>query len=429
MSPASHLPPFAVGRDLAAELEKYADLIIRVGLNVQPDQTVYIGSVSSPTQLDCADFARLLVRKAYAAGARKVHVFWGDDETNKIGLVHAPLEGLGEVTPGLVRWFEEEAEQNAAFAYLFAPNPTLLADVDPERVGVARKAGATALAGFMRWTGSMAANWCIAGHPRAGWAKTVHPDLPVDKAIERLWWEVLHTARVLTDDPVAEWQAHTARLKARTTYLNERRFAKLHFRAPGTDLVVGLPAGHLWQGGADANTRTGVVFAANIPTEEVFCAPLRTEVDGTVTATMPLNLGGVLVEGLRLTVADGRVVDFDADSGREAFAKVLETDEGARYFGEVALVSADSPIAELGTLFYNTLYDENAACHLAIGRAYPINLEGGTELSQEEQVARGLNYSATHIDFMIGSRQLDVDGITAAGEVVPLLRAGLWVAE
>lgn len=429
MSQASHLPPFAAGRDLAAELDKYADLIVRVGLNVQPDQTVYIGSVSSPTQLDCADFARKLMRKAYAAGARKVTVYWGDDESNKIGLVHAPFDSLKEVTPGPVRWFEEAAKDGAAFAYLYAPNPTLLADVDPERVAVSRQAGAAALAGFARYTSSMAVNWCIAGHPRAAWAQTVHPDLPVEQAIERLWWEVLYTARVLTDDPVAEWQAHSARLKTRTAFLNERRFAGLHFRAPGTDLTVGLPEGHIWHGGADSNTRTGVVFAPNIPTEEVFCAPLRTAVNGTVAATMPLNLGGVLVEGLRMTVADGRVTDFSADTGADAVAKLLETDEGARYFGEVALVPADSPVAELGTLFYNTLYDENAACHLALGRAYPINLDGGTELSQEEQVARGLNYSTTHVDFMIGSRELDVDGVTASGETVPLLRAGLWVAE
>ena len=228
------------------------------------------------------------------------------------------------------------------------------------------------------------------------------------------------------EDPVAAWRDHIAQLKSRQNHMNAKRYKGFHYRAPGTDLRVDMPEGYLWLGGGDEN-EAGVYFVANMPTEEIYTMPHRTGVNGTVTSTPPLNLNGRLVESMKLTFKDGKVVEYEAESGREHLTTLLETDEGASYLGEMALVPHDSPISQLNRVFYNTGIDENASCHFALGAAYPVNIEGGTKMSKEELLARGANVSLTHVDFMIGSAELDIDGVLADGTIEPVFRGGRWV--
>ncbi|HET7616529.1 MAG TPA: aminopeptidase, partial [Bacillales bacterium] len=241
-----------------------------------------------------------------------------------------------------------------------------------------------------------------------------------------LWDTVFKMTRADREDPVAAWDEHQKSLNEKVEYLNRKKFAKLHYLAPGTDLTIAFPEGHKWVGGGSPN-EDGVDFIANIPTEEVFTLPLKTGVNGTVSNTKPLNYSGNLIDHFSLTFENGRIVDFDAEQGKDTLKRLIETDEGSHYLGEVALVPNDSPISQSGLIFFNTLYDENASCHLAIGKAYPSSLEGGSKMDAEELEQQGANSSLAHVDFMIGSDKLDIDGITKDGDVEPLFREGNWV--
>jgi aminopeptidase len=408
---------------LLANLDRYAAVLVRVGLNVQPDQKVLVlgAPVSAP------ELVRRVVAQAYAAGARDVFVEWFDDECARLRMAHAPLAALDEVPRWKVEGYTALCEEEgAAILSLEGADPEYLHGVAPERVNRALQAGQRAFERLNTLLSADRVSWAVGAVATPGWARRLYPGRPSESAVAELWADIFGVCRVEAADPVAAWRAHLDRLAARARTLNDLRLRRLVYRAPGTDLVVELPEGHRWVSGGAVNAK-GVPFVANLPTEEVFTLPHREGVTGTVRATLPLYYAGNRVEGIRLTFREGEVVDFDAERGREVLAGILDTDDGARRLGEVALVDQSSPVARLGRLFQNTLFDENASSHLALGRAYPFTLEGGAELSPDELRARGANHSLTHVDFMVGSEAFDVDGEDARGRRIPVLRAGRFV--
>jgi aminopeptidase len=404
------------------KLEKYAELSIKVGLNVQKDQTVVI-----MTPISCADFVRKVTLKAYEAGARNVVIDWEDDESKAIRLRAAPEEALSEYP---MMWkasgFEQLAKEGAAFFQIYAPNSDLLKGINPERIAKANKATAAARNGFLSYLRNSSVNWTLVSVPTAEWSAKVFPDLQEEERIAKLWDMIFQLTRIDQEDPVKAWEQHIQRLQEKQEYLNGKRYAKLHYRGPGTDLMVELPKKHLWVSAGSYSER-GIYYVPNLPTEEVFTTPLKTGVNGTVKSTMPLSYSGSLIEDFSFTFENGKIVKATSEQGEDVLQTMIDMDEGARYLGEIALVPHDSPISNSHLIYYNTLFDENASCHLAIGSAYPFCMEGGTKMSKEELEAEGSNVSLTHVDFMIGSAELDIDGITQDGTVEPLFRKGNWV--
>ena len=401
-------------------LSRYAELIVKVGLNLQPGQRLLVRA-----PIDAAPLARHVAAQAYDLGARLVEVLYNDPHLLLTRYRHAPADAFTEhstwpVTAGL-----EYAENGHAILSIVGSDPDLLKGVDPARISQVQRTEGQAAAPLSRLISADAINWCVVGYATPAWAARVFPDRPPDEQQARLWEAIFHTVRLDAPDPLAAWEAHAAELAARTAFLNERQYTALHFTGPGTDLTVGMPYNHRWLGGA-APTGNGINNIANVPTEEVFSAPHRNRVDGTVRATMPLSYAGNLVENFSLTFREGRVVDVQAEKGEDLLRRLIETDEGAARLGEIALVPAGSPIARAGILFYNTLFDENAASHIALGRAYRNCIDGCEGLDDADFAALGGNSSTTHVDFMIGSAEIDVDGITGDGAAEPLMRAGEW---
>ncbi|MEW9121606.1 MAG: aminopeptidase [Thermotaleaceae bacterium] len=400
-------------------LEKYGRILIKTGINIQPNQILVIHS-----PIECASFTRLVAQIAYQEGAKDVVINWKDELFSKIRYINAPEE----VFDGFPHWQKEfylsYVREGAAFLTIAASDPELLRDVDPERIARAQKASSH---GLREYRESLMGNknvWCVASIPTKAWAKKVFPKLNEDEAIEKLWEAIFKTVRVDAQDPIAAWDEHKARLKERMERLNERAFKYLHFKNElGTDLKLELPEGHLWLGGSEA-TPEGIEFIANLPTEEVFTLPQKTGVHGRVVSAMPLNYNGNLVEDFSLTFKDGKVIDFSARKGYDTLKKLLETDEGSCYLGEVALVPYDSPISRMNILFYNTLFDENASCHLALGKAYPVCIKNSENMKKEELESLGMNDSLIHEDFMIGTADLEIMGITAEGEEIPVFHKG-----
>jgi aminopeptidase len=404
-------------------LESYVTLLLRLGVNLQPGQNLIINSTSAPVE-EVAPVMRLMTRKAYELGARTVYPQWEDGEIARTRMLLAPDAALSDVQMWRVRWLEEQSEQGSAFLTLLAPDPDLFEGVATERLTTARRAGARAMARFSEAASKLAHPWSVGAIATRAWARKVHPDLSESDALAALWRYIFTATRIDQPDPLQAWRDHIAQLKTHLDDLNRQRFTRLHYRAPGTDLAIDLPAGHLWVGGG-ANAHKGNTFVPNIPTEEVFSLPARGGVNGEVSSTMPLEYNGGMIEGIRLTLQDGRIVAYSATRGEDALKSIIETDEGSHYLGEVALVPNDSPV-NTGTPVFNTLFDENAACHIAIGRAYPICIEGGETMTPDELAAHGVNRSDAHVDFMIGSAELDIDGDTASGERVPVFRHGMW---
>jgi aminopeptidase len=402
-------------------LEKYAELAVKVGVNVQPGQTL---SVNAP--IEAAAFVRLIARKAYEAGAKHVYVDWNDDEITRIKYEKAPDEAFREYPMWQARGREEMAENNAAFLSVIGSDPDLLRGIDPRRIADWNKAAGAALKTWRQYTMSDRVSWSIVAVSSPAWAAKVFPELDASRQTDALWDAIFAAVRVDREDPVEAWKRHGAMLDAKADYLNGRKFRILRYRAPGTDLTIELPQGHLWVSGGSVNAQ-GTPFMANMPTEEVFTAPLREGVNGTVRSTKPLSYGGNLIKNFALTFKEGRIVDVTAEEGLEVLQHLIETDEGSRYLGEVSFVPHESPISKTNRIFYNTLFDENASCHLAIGKAYAFCLENGKGMSPEELERSGLNSSLVHVDFMIGSAELDIDGETADGKTEPLFRRGNWV--
>ncbi|CQR70716.1 Aminopeptidase 2 [Sporomusa ovata DSM 2662] len=402
-----------------AMLEKYAQLVVKTGINIQQNQTLVI---SSP--LECAPFARSIATFAYKAGAREVVMNWKDELSSKIKFLQAPDEIFDEFPEWQKEFYLFYARQGAAFISIAASDPELLKDVNPERVVRVQKAGNTALKEYRERMMSNKNAWSVVSIPTQAWAQKVFPEVSAEEAMEKLWTAIFKAVRVDTADPVAAWQEHSRQLKQSMDYLNSHKFKLLHYKnSLGTDLKVELPAGHLWLGGPEY-TDDGIEFVANMPTEEVFTLPKKSGVNGVVMSSKPLNYNGTLIDDFSLTFKDGRIVDCKAEQGQAVLEKLVETDEGSHYLGEVALVPYNSPISNANILFYNTLFDENASCHLAIGKAYPICLENGVTMNQTELEQAGANDSMVHVDFMIGTIDLEITGTTATGEIIPVFKNG-----
>jgi len=401
-------------------LEKYAKLVVNVGLNLQPKQRLTILSGIKTAQL-----VRAIAKEAYQNGAPLVNVVWSDEETEKIRYEFAPRDSFEEFPVWVMEGLHHDAKRGDAFLSMTTIDPDLMSGFDPEAVGTALKTRAKHFKPALNYISNGGVQWTVVRAPTPEWATKIFPDSKPDEAVEKLWETLFKLCRLDNDDPVAVWQAHLANLEKRHQYFNEKQFTTLHYQGPGTDLKVGLPENHIWKGGA-GETQDGIPFTANLPTEEIFSMPHKDRVEGTVRATKPLNYYGNLIENFSLTFEKGRVIHLEAEKGEEALRKLLETDENAKQLGEVALVPHHSPISQSGLIYYNTLYDENASSHLALGSAYKHNIENGTSMTDEELDAAGVNDSLIHVDFMIGSDQIDLDGITRDGKVLPLMRSGEW---
>ncbi|NLK97943.1 MAG: aminopeptidase [Epulopiscium sp.] len=400
-------------------LEKYAKLLVKIGVNIQKGQILVILS-----PIEAAPFARIISEIAFKEGAKDVQILWKDELSTKIKYLHAPDEVFEEYPNWQKEFYISYARAGAAFLNIYAADPELLKDVNAERVAKYHKVTNIALKEYRERTMTNQNAWCIASIPTVSWAKKVFPDLSEEEAVNKLWEAILKTVRVDREDPVAAWEEHKNNLKKRMEILNSHRFQYLHYKnALGTDLKIELPENHIWMGGADF-TQEGLAFIANMPTEEVFTLPKKTGVNGKVVSSMPLNYNGSLIENFSLTLKDGRIIDFTAEKGYENLRHLIETDEGSHYLGEVALVPYDSPISNLKTLFYNTLFDENASCHLAIGKAYSPCIKGGEKMSTEELEKEGANDSLVHEDFMIGTKDLEIMGTPFDGKEIPIFKNG-----
>lgn len=401
-------------------LEKYAQLAIETGVNLQKGQMLVINA-----PIEGAEFTRLVAKKAYEHGAKHVHINWSDDELTLLRFTHAPDEVLETVPDWMKDQYDWFAENDSAVLSIYSSNPDLLQDIDPARVALAQKASAKAMTKFRTYTMNDKITWSIISIPTGDWSQKVFPDHSREEAMKKLWDSIVQIVRVDQDDPIGAWEEHNETLRKARAVLNERNYSSLHLKAPGTDLEIGLPEGHIWHGG-DATSEKGIVFNPNMPTEEVFSAPHKYNVNGTVSNTIPLNYGGGVIDGFTLTFKDGQVVDFKAEQGEDILKHLLDTDEGARRLGEIALVPDESPISQSGLIFYNTLFDENASVHIALGKAYPTNVKDGEHMDDQQLDEAGMNDSLTHVDFMIGSDQMDIDGVFADGETEAVFRNGTW---
>ncbi len=400
---------------------KYARLVVKTGVNIQPGQMLVI---SSP--IECAAFARSMAEAAYLEGARDIVMKWNDELSSKLRYLHAPEDVFEQFPQWEKELYLSNAKNNAAFISIAASDPELMRDVNAERLSKASKSRSTALREYYDRIISNRNTWCVASVPTVSWARKVFPGMDADKAVDKLWNLIFQAVRVDTEDPEAAWDIHKSQLKQRLDFLNASRFKTLHYKnSVGTDLTIELPDDHIWLGGAD-KTPEGVEFIANMPTEEVFTLPHKYGVNGRVVSTMPLNYLGKLIENFSFTFKDGKVVEMKAEKEYDALKKMLETDENSAYLGEVALVPYHSPISNTKILFYNTLFDENASCHLALGEAYPVCLTNGENMTKDELEKAGVNSSLNHEDFMIGSEDLNITGVTAEGKKVPIFVNGNW---
>lgn len=401
-------------------LSKYAELAVKVGVNIQKDQYLYIAAST-----DAVDFVRLVTKIAYEEGAKQVFVDFSDDQVGRSRYQLAPEDSFDFFPPWKVQEREWLAEQGAAFMSIVSQDPDLLKGIDPKRIAAFQKAAGTALNKYRQYVQSDKISWTVIAAPSKGWASKVFPELPEEEQMGALWDAIFKATRANLENPVQAWTEHNDALHEKVDYLNKKKYAKLHYTAPGTDLTIDLPQGHLWCGAGSINER-GDEFMANLPTEEVFTVPHKDGVNGYVSSTKPLSYGGNIIDDFKITFEKGRIVKVEAKQGEEVLKNLVATDEGSHYLGEVALVPHDSPISNSGLLFFNTLFDENASNHLAIGSAYAFCLEGGKTMSPEELMENGLNQSITHVDFMVGSAEMNIDGITEDGQREPVFRKGNW---
>ena len=403
-----------------SNLLKYAELAVKVGVNIQKDQYLYIAAST-----DAVEFVRLVTKIAYEAGAKQVFVDFSDDQVGRYRYELAPEDSFDFFPSWKVQEREWLAEQGAAFMSIVSQSPDLLKGIDPKRIATFQKAAGTALNKYRQYVQSDKIAWTVIAVPSKAWAAKVFPHLSENGQVEALWDAIFKATRADLENPVEAWVKHNDTLHEKVAYLNAKKYAKLHYTAPGTDLTIELPKGHLWCGAGSVNER-GDAFMANMPTEEVFTVPHKEGVNGYVSSTKPLSYGGNIIDNFKITFENGRIVNIEAEQGEEVLKNLVATDEGSHYLGEIALVPHNSPISDSGLLFFNTLFDENASNHLAIGSAYAFCLEGGKTMSQEQLKANGLNQSITHVDFMIGSADMNIDGITEDGQQEPIFKGGNW---
>ncbi len=403
-------------------LDQYARLTVRSGLCITPGQQLLI---SAP--IEAVPLVRRITHHAYVAGATLVTTLYADDEATLTRFQAASNASFDTAASWLFNGMAEAFKGGSARLAITGEDPGLLGGQDPEKVSRANRARSKAYRPALELITSFAVNWCVISCATPSWAKSVFPGLPQAEAITKLWTAIFKCSRADLPDPVAAWAEHSRNLRKRTDFLNGRRYKALHYRAPGTDLRIGLVDGHAWKGGA-STAKNGVTCNPNIPSEEVFTMPHKDRVEGTVCSTKPLSYGGTFIDGIKVRFENGRIVESSAEKGAAAFAKMIDTDEGGRRLGEVALVPHSSPISASNIVFNNTLFDENAASHIAVGQSYTDTMKDGPGKSAEELLASGANTSLIHVDWMIGSGEMDVDGVTQDGAIEPLMRRGEWVS-
>ena len=411
--------PVAV-EDFEQKLDRLAEVAVRSGLGLARGQEVVVTA-----SIDALPLARRITEHAYKAGASLVTTFFTDDESALLRYRYGSDATFDAAAGWLYEGMATAYRNGAARLAITGGNPSLLSKEDPEKVSRANRALSKAYRPALELITRHDINWTIVSAATPAWAAAMFPELPQDEALARLWNAIFAASRADQADPVAAWKQHDAGLHARADAMNARRYSSLHFKGPGTDLKVGLADDHLWLGGG-TTAGNGNYCIPNMPTEEVFTTPHKDRVEGTVRSTKPLSYQGTLIEDIAVRFAAGKIVEAHAAKGEQVLQRMIETDEGARRLGEVSLVPNSSPISASGLLFLNTLFDENAACHIALGQAYSTCLIDGDKLTPEELAARGANDSLIHVDWMIGSGEIDVDGIIASGNSEPVLRKGEW---
>jgi len=407
-------------RTQSENLDQLAAVAIQIGLDLKPGQELLMTA-----SIDALPLARRITEHAYRAGASLVTTLFTDDESTLLRYRFASDPSFDHAAAWLYDGMAAAFKSGASRLAIAGGNPTLLSSEDPEKVGRANRAVSRAYRPALELITRHDINWTIVSCATPAWAAAVFPNDAPDAALAKLWDAIFSTTRLNTADPVSAWKQHDANLHKRAEFLNEKRYFALQYRGPGTDFRLGLADDHQWLGGG-TTALNGIYCIPNMPTEEVFSAPHKDRADGVITATKPLSHQGTMIEGIQVRFEKGRIVEVHATRGQQVLEKLIDTDDGARRLGEVALVPHSSPIAQSGLVFFNTLFDENAASHIALGQSYSSCLRDGEKLSPAELDARGANSSLIHVDWMIGSGQLDIDGITASGAAEPLMRQGEW---
>ena len=407
--------------DISKMLEKYAKLAVKKGVNLQKDQVLLIN-----TPVECVDFARAIAKVGYEEGAKEVIVHYGDQTVQRLKLENASIDTLKDVPNWVAESYNSYAREGCCLISISASDPDGYKGIPMEKISAFQKSRQLALKEYYDYSMSNKIRWTVVSVPTEAWAMKVFKDSSSKDAVDKLWEVIFDVVRLNNDDPIKAWDEHNKNIAKKLEFLNEYKFKKLHYKnSQGTDLTIELPEDHIWLGGAE-KCSSGIEFNANMPTEEVFTLPKRNGVNGTVTSSKPLSYSGNLINNFSLTFKDGKVVDYKAEEGYDTLKDLLESDEGARYLGEVALVPYDSPISNSNIIFYNTLFDENAACHLAFGRSYPICLVNGENLSTEELLNKGANDSIIHVDFMVGTKDLDIVGYTSDNKEIKIFTNGNW---
>ncbi|MCM1289491.1 MAG: aminopeptidase [Corallococcus sp.] len=404
------------------QMENFAELAVKVGVNMQRNQEVVIRC-----DVKCAHFAHLIAQKAYDFGAKHVIMEWGDEELSRINMLNASQDALCDIPRYQIAQWDHYIENKCCLISISAGNPNVYTGCDAEKLAAYQVAFSKARNKFRNATMSNFLRWTIVSVPTPEWASKVFPNDPVEVAVDKMWNAIGHIMRLDTPDPTAAWKKHIETLHRRANFLNEHNFEYIRLRnGRGTDLTVGLAKDHLWLA-AEEEGQDGIPFTANMPTEEIFTAPHNKKIDGKVVNALPLVFNGSVIDDFEITFEKGKVVNYKADMGFDVLKGLLESDEGVLSLGEIALIGKNSPIAESGILFFNTLFDENASCHLAFGASYPTTVKGGNDLTDAQKAEHGMNQSLQHVDFMIGTKDLDVDGIAFDGKTTPLFRNGEWV--
>lgn len=407
------------------KLQQYAELLVKVGMNVQPKQPVFIRS-----SVETLELTHLIVEEAYHCGASDVRVVYSDPTLKRLKFENESVEHFAnhEIKSYDVEARMDYVKRGAANLALISEDPDLMDGIDSQKLQAFQQQNARAFKGYMESVQKNQFPWVVAAFPSKAWAKRVYPELSVEEAYIKFIDEVFDIVRIDGNDPVKNWRQHIANLSVYAQKLQQKNYHALHYVSEGTDLTVGLAKNHIWEDATSYVNGKEQAFIANIPTEEVFTAPDRNRVDGYVTNKLPLSYNGTIIDQFKLMFKDGEIIDFSAEKGEAVLKDLINTDEGSRRLGEVALVPDDSPISNRNTIFYNTLFDENAACHLAIGSAYAFNIQGGTEMTVEEKIASGLNDSNVHVDFMIGSSDLTIYGIFEDGSKELVFENGNWAS-
>lgn len=404
-------------------IEKYAEIAVNVGVNLKAGENLVIRG-----DLDGLPLMREIAKAAYKAGANHVQFLPTDGEMVLSRYTYGRREAFEYFPNWLSEAYKGMIQENYSMIYVSSADPELLKDIDPKIVALDAKTTSNGLLAYSEATMTGRMKWNVIGMPSKAWAKMVFPEQSDEEAIELLWDKIFEVSRIYAEDPVMAWKQHDDRLKKYCQFLNDNQFEKFLYKGPGTDLEVYLAEGHEWIGGSKPDVN-GVSFLPNVPTEEVFTMPHAKKINGTLKSTKPLTVRGQLIDGFGFEFKDGKVIDYYAEKGKEVLKSLLETDEGALYLGEIALVPVDSPISNSGIIFSNTLYDENASCHFALGKAYPYTIVGGSDMSKEALAERGANFSLIHVDFMVGSSELDIIGVTKDGKEIDIFKAGNWAFE